>query len=386
MIMFSDDFVEHLIVASLEGTASDGELAELRVWLEESEEHVERYEGMRRQWLRAGAEERYGVERGWQLVSERLFGRSGVKTRRRLGYWRAVAAVAVLLLAGGMWYWMVAGGKVDEGTGLTERIVPGGKKAVLVLGTNERVVLGDSVTGGAAWSGNADVRKEDDRLVYTEVKEQDTVVEFNRLITPRGGEYTVVLADGTQVWLNADSELKYPVRFSGGERKVYLKGEAYFDVAKRDGQRFVVCSNGTEVTVLGTEFNVKNYVGGAMATTLVEGSVVIEYGGKECRLRPGEQAYLDRGEVEVKEVETILYTAWKDGFFVYRNMTLEGILKELSLWYDFSYFYQNERLQSLPLTAKIRKFDEVEKVFEILKSTGQVDFVVKGKTVTVLSK
>lgn len=383
--MFSDDFVEHLIVASLEGTASDGELAELRAWMEESEAHAAWYEGVRRQWLRAGAGERYGVEHGWQRVRERLFGQREVKVRRRLGYWRVAAAVAVLLLAGGAWYWMVAGMKVEEGVELAEQIVPGGKKAVLVLGTNERVVLGDSVTD-AEWTGNADVRKEENTLVYTEVKEQDTVVEYNRLITPRGGEYTVVLADGTQVWLNADSELKYPVRFSGGERKVYLKGEAYFDVAKREGQRFVVCSNGTEVTVLGTEFNVKNYAGGAMATTLVEGSVVIGHGGKECRLRPGQQAYVDRGKVEVKEVETILYTAWKEGFFVYRNMTLEGILKELSLWYDFSYFYQNERLQSLPLTAKIRKFDEVEKVFEILKSTGQVDFVVKGKTVTVLSK
>ena len=167
---------------------------------------------------------------------------------------------------------------------------------------------------------------------------------------------------------------------------MYLKGEAYFDVAKRDGQKFVVCTNGTEVTVLGTEFNVKNYPGGGMATTLVEGSVVIGHGGQECRLRPGQQAYVDRTGVQVREVETVLYTAWKDGFFVYRDMTLDGILKELSRWYDFSYFYRNERLQALPLTAKIRKFDDVEKVFEILKSTGQVDFVIKGKTVTVLSK
>lgn len=384
-MMESDDFIQHLIVASLEGTASDEELEKLRQWLEESEAHWDEYGGMRRQWLRTGAGERYEVERGWRSVKKRLSGRKAMKGRwvmRR--WWEVAAAAVVLLLAGGIWHWTAEGLDGERG-GVDERIVPGGKKAVLVLGSNEQVVLGDGAED-AVWAGNAEVRREENTLVYAAAEGDTAAVEYNRLITPRGGEYTVVLADGTQVWVNADSELKYPVRFSGGERKVYLKGEAYFDVAKRDGQKFVVCTNGTEVTVLGTEFNVKNYPGGGMATTLVEGSVVIGHGGQECRLRPGQQAYVDRTGVQVREVETVLYTAWKDGFFVYRDMTLDGILKELSRWYDFSYFYRNERLQALPLTAKIRKFDDVEKVFEILKSTGQVDFVIKGKTVTVLSK
>lgn len=204
------------------------------------------------------------------------------------------------------------------------------------------------------------------------------------MVTPRGGEYSVVLSDGTKVWLNAESELKYPVHFNGPERRVYLKGEAYFDVAKRKGQKFIVCSDKTQITVLGTEFNIKNYEGGVVAATLVAGSVLVGYEDNECCLKPGQQAVVSVDGVNVREVETILYTAWKDGFFVCQDMTLDQILQELSRWYDFTYFYQNEELGALRLTAKLRKFDSVEDIFEILKMTGQVDFVVKGRTVTVM--
>ena len=206
------------------------------------------------------------------------------------------------------------------------------------------------------------------------------------MITPRGGEYSVVLADGTQVWLNAESELRYPEQFAGEERRVYLRGEAYFDVAKREGQRFVVALGGTEVTVLGTEFNVKGYEDGGMATTLVEGSVAVRRGEEECRLKPGEQAVVGEDGIAVAEVDTDLYTAWKDGYFIYRRAALDDIMQELARWYDFTYFYQNSGVADLNLTAKLRKFDQVEDVFEILEMTGQVEFVIKNKTVTIIGK
>lgn len=253
------------------------------------------------------------------------------------------------------------------------------------MGENRRVVL-DEGTADAVFGDSSAVRKEGDKLVYEAVADGDTAVSYNRLITPRGGEYTVVLADGTQVWLNAESELTYPVRFAGSERRVFLKGEAYFDVAKCEGKKFIVSSGNTQVSVLGTEFNVKGYEDGQVAATLVEGAVVVRHEEEECRLKPGEQAVVREDGIKVAEVETVLYTAWKDGFFIYREASLDAIMQELARWYDFTYFYQNSGVADLNLTAKLRKFDQVEDVFEILEMTGQVEFVIKNKTVTIIGK
>ena len=362
---------------------TEEESAALEEWVEESaarREGLERMEQRLMEDLRKGRE--LEAEEEWRLFQKRLPRRNFF---RRWAYAAAVAA-GIGITAGGIFLL-----REEKPVRMTQSVEHNVKeyKAKLILADGNEWNITDKEQHIIDVAQGTRVTTSGKGMTY-EVSDSAVSASApgsrNTLIVPRGGEFELVLADGTQVWVNADSELKYPVRFSGGERKVYLKGEAYFDVAKRDGQKFLVCTNGTEVTVLGTEFNVKNYPGGGMATTLVEGSVVIGHGGQECRLRPGQQAYVDRTGVQVREVETVLYTAWKDGFFVYRDMTLDGILKELSRWYDFSYFYRNERLQALPLTAKIRKFDDVEKVFEILKSTGQVDFVIKGKTVTVLSK
>ena len=196
----------------------------------------------------------------------------------------------------------------------------------------------------------------------------------------------MVLADGTKVWLNAESELHYPVHFPEHEREVHLKGEAYFSVSKQAGKPFVVCVGDSRITVLGTEFNVRNYQDEVVATTLVKGAVRIHDAGRECDLTPGQQAVIETDGIRVREVDTDLYTAWKDGYFIYREKTLEDIMKELSRWYDFTYDCQSEELRQMTLTAKLRKFDRVEDIFDILKRTGRLDFATHGKNVTVLAK
>ena len=378
-----DEHIQHLVIAYLEGTATEEETVELWQWVERSEENYRQLMGLQEYWVRAGREVRYDVDKAFEGLKARLSRLAAGKRRQlRLRRWSWAAAVVVLLASGGL-YWLKyapANRSVQ-----TEQIVPGSNKAVLVLGTNERVEL-DEGTADSVFSDTSLLKKAGNRLVYSAEGNQDTAVTYNRLITPRGGEYSVVLADGTQVWLNAESELKYPVHFVGDSREVFLRGEAYFDVAKCEGKKFIVHSGAAQVTVLGTEFNVKNYEDGAMAATLVEGSVLVDHAGQQCALVPGQQAMVDKEGIEVKEVETILYTAWKDGYFIYREASLDDIMQELSRWYDFTYFYQNSRVADLSLTAKLRKFDHVEDVFGILKMTGQVDFVVKGKTVTVMAK
>lgn len=200
-----------------------------------------------------------------------------------------------------------------------ENIEPGGKKAILVLGSDEKVVLGDEAEE-TLLAGNTTVKKKEIHWYMIDKKWRGGR-RVQSADYPRGGEYAVVLADGTKVWVNAESELRYPVQFSGTERKVYLKGEAYFAVTKQVTKPFIVCLDQAEITVLGTEFNVRNYENEAIATTLVKGSVSVTDNSNisECRLRPGQQAVLEKGGITVREVEPIHFVAWKDGFFVYQD-------------------------------------------------------------------
>lgn len=376
--------IQHLIISSLEGTASEEELLVLQKWLEESEQHFLLFHAYRQDWIQAGCVQRYQTEEAWKKVEHRLFHRMSVK---HLFLWTRIAgyaALVVLMIAVG-YVFMRRDQDKDQAYVVEGNIEPGGKKAILVLGSDEKVVLGDEAEE-TLLAGNTTVKKEGNTLVYGEKHAKETAGEYNRLITPRGGEYAVVLADGTKVWLNAESELHYPVHFPEHEREVHLKGEAYFLVSKQAGKPFVVCVGDSRITVLGTEFNVRNYQDEVVATTLVKGAVRIHDAGRECDLTPGQQAVIEADGIRVREVDTDLYTAWKDGYFIYREKTLEDIMKELSRWYDFTYDCQSEELRQMTLTAKLRKFDRVEDIFDILKRTGRLDFATHGKNVTVLAK
>lgn len=308
--------LQSVIIRYLEGSASEKELAVLAVWLEESKEHIFLFNRYRELWTVAGGEARYRTGEAWEKVAKRLS--CGDRRRRERIWWRFAGYAALTALFVSTSYYAVKLRGVEEAPALVcERIEPGSHKAVLVLANREQVALGED-EGDAVLEERGGVRREGNTLVYGgEEQPAGRQIVYNRLITPRGGEYTVVLADGTKVWLNADSELKYPVQFSDTVRQVYLRGEAYFAVAKRECQPFIVFSEGMQVTVLGTEFNLRNYHSEEMATTLVEGAVrLIHEKGGECCLKPGQQAVVRNGGIEVKEVETIRYTSWKDGYFL----------------------------------------------------------------------
>lgn len=383
---FLDDHIQHLIISYLEGSASDEEMVQLQHWLAQSEENFSLFAQLHKNWLLSGMRERFPVDEAWEKMERQLAPRLITDRKNYWFRWVGYAAMVVLLFSAG-YYWMNHTTVQDEPMVVAENIEPGSKKAVLILGSDEKVVL-DNQIEDSVFSGQANVKREGNTLVYEDVPHLPQNEEYNRLITPRGGEYSVVLSDGTKVWLNAESELRYPVHFSSAERKVYLKGEAYFSVTKHEGQNFVVCSDKARITVFGTEFNVRNYGDNSITTTLVKGVVNVRHeAGKECRLSPGQQAVVNEaGDLKVQQVETELYTAWKDGYFIYRDKTLEDIMKELSRWYDFTYFYQGNLLENMKLTAKLRKFDSVDKIFEILSATGRLGFSTKGKTVTVVAK
>lgn len=228
-------------------------------------------------------------------------------------------------------------------------------------------------------------------IVYEERGKGMVTEEYNKLTTPIGGEYSLVLSDGTKVFLNADSELKYPVEFSDGKRIVDLKGEAYFEVHKDSLRPFIVRMNGAEVTVLGTSFNVNTYGDdGQIYTTLVNGSVRVSSmkNKQEEILKPGMQSVMNvqSGLLTVRKVDVEPYVAWREGRFVFRAMTLDLIMRQLQRWYDFEVFYQNSELKDYEFRGVIKRDMDLDKVLSVIKATTNVDFEVKGKVITIIKR
>ena len=228
-------------------------------------------------------------------------------------------------------------------------------------------------------------------IVYEENGKGVVKEEYNKLVTPIGGEYRLTLSDGTKVFLNAASELKYPVEFMGDRRVVDLDGEAYFEVHKDNQRPFVVRTKGAEVCVLGTSFNVNTYGDdGRIYTTLVNGSVRVlsVKNGQEKVLTPGMQGVMNMqtGQLMVREVDVESYVAWREGRFVFRTMTLDLIMQQLQRWYDFEVFYQNLELKDYEFRGVIKRDMDLDKVLSVIKATTNVDFEVKGKVITIIKR
>lgn len=265
-------------------------------------------------------------------------------------------------------------------------VPPGSNKAFLTLGNGKKFSLTDAATGRIAKANGLLITKAaDGQLIYS-VSEQDrigTTVEFNKIETPRGGQYQINLPDGTKVWLNAASSLRYPTRFNAGKRSVELSGEGYFEVAKDKGRPFVVITVNQEVEVLGTHFNINSYdeEPGA-STTLLEGSVRVSASGKKRILSPGEQSQIKGGEMEVSMVDTEAVLSWKNGDFVFTGDNFKSIMRKISRWYDVEVVYQGN-FDDLKFGGYISRSKNISAVLNIMESTGKVHFSIKNQTITV---
>ena len=212
---------------------------------------------------------------------------------------------------------------------------------------------------------------------------------LNNLTTPRGGEFKITLEDGTQVWLNAESQLIYPDTFSANERRVILKGEAYFEVVKDEQKPFYVESNGQVVRVYGTEFNVRSYEEDAdIYTTLVSGRVSLQsMNGNEAELilTPGKQAVFDKRQqsTSVRPVDTQVVTSWRRGMFVFEEQNLEQIMRDLSRWYNFSYEFKDTSLRETVFMGSVPRYGDFNEILEILEKSGGVKFRVKDRVVII---
>ncbi|WPU92021.1 FecR family protein [Mucilaginibacter sabulilitoris] len=314
-------------------------------------------------------------------------------TGRLLGY---AAAIAVLLALG---ITLSKYKKGDEQKVLAHQqkdLLPGGSKAVLTLADGSQIILDDTKNGKIASQRNVIINKtQSGKVIYdvTASSQADQVpvvaqlVAMNTLTTPRGGQYEVVLPDGTRVWLNAASSLKYPTAFTGNERKVELTGEAYFEVSKNALKPFFVKTATQTVTVLGTHFNINSYADEAVTkTTLLEGSVKVmsSTSGATIKLKPGEQSINTINAINVKEgADLDEAVSWKNGKFLFRNTELRPIMRQLSRWYDVDVEYQGNVAQK-HYRGRISRDVPVSEIFEILKTSG-INFTINGRKIIVKS-
>ena len=313
------------------------------------------------------------------------------KSRRMTLRWSIAASIILLV---GLFVGRTINGVRDihEEQELAKSVMqPGTSKAILMMADGKEVVLEQGQNLNILLNERVRVATSSQGIVYEEYGKGMVTEEYNKLTTPVGGEYSLVLSDGTKVFLNADSELKYPVEFSDGKRIVDLKGEAYFEVHKDSLRPFIVRMNGAEVTVLGTSFNVNTYGDdGQIYTTLVNGSVRVSSvkNGQAEVLKPGMQSVMDvqSGQLTVREVDVEPYVAWREGRFVFRAITLDLIMRQLQRWYDFEVFYQNPELKDYEFRGVIKRDMDLDKVLSVIKVTTNVDFEVKGKVITIIKR
>jgi len=266
-------------------------------------------------------------------------------------------------------------------------IAPGGNKAILTLGDGSTILLNSAKIGRLARQGNIIIRKAaNGQISYNDISSSHNSKSavYNTAATPQGGQYQFILADGTKVWLNASSSIKYPVVFNGNERRVELTGEAYFEVAHNAKKPFKVISNGQTVEVLGTHFNINAYNDEqAVKTTLLEGSVKVSAGGVSNTIKPGEQAKFEHGFINVMKVDPDEAVAWKNGFFFFEDNDIKEVMLQLSRWYGVDIKYEGQ-LASRRFSGEISRNVNLSQILDIL-SFKQIHCKIDGKTIIVMN-
>lgn len=332
-----------------------------------------------------------------RLRSEGFWQNTRAAVTARSFRWRYLVATSVLIVITGITVWTVRRLKTGSSgavavTPVTNDVRPGGNKATLTLADGRTIDLDSSADGILATQGNTVVAKKDGLLAYNKAaSEAPATATYNVLATPRAGEFTLTLPDGTRVWLNNASALRYPVWFTGPSREVDLTGEAYFEVVKDAAHPFRVHihdgaagKDGGTIDVLGTSFNIMAYADeNAECATLIDGSIRYTHGGKSVVLKPAEQSVLDaQGDLKTLErVNVDEITAWKNGFFHFDHSGLESTMRQLARWYDVNVDYQG----AIPPQDFMGKIDRNIPLSGILKALGNdhLHFRLEGKKLIV---
>ncbi|GAB2816399.1 FecR family protein [Ferruginibacter profundus] len=305
----------------------------------------------------------------------------------------AVAAAAVAIVISGYLFFnkqaanKIVAQKEDIEKRYKNDIAAGGDKAILVLGNGQSIVLDSAANGTLTQQGNTKVLKlNNGQLSYASgTNAGSNEVLYNSIVTPRGGQYLVVLPDGTNVWLNASSSLRFPTAFVGKERRVEITGEAYFEVQKNKAMPFIVAINGgSEVEVTGTHFNIMAYEDElTMKTTLLEGGINLHHGNEVQKLKPGQQAQLTQNKMQlINDADVDQAIAWKNGLFDFNDDVVPDIMRQLSRWYDIDVAYEG-KIPDGHYVGSVRRKSNISEVLKMLELAGGIHFEIQGKKVIV---
>ena len=382
--------IARIIQKSLKGKLSESEERQLSGWRKVSDENE-------RAFQRMISEDFYtiGMEKLEMYDSRVAYGRFLLKKyqqrrkRRFLINMARVAAVALPFVIALVLY--VGLNREEEQMvrpSLASNILPGTSKAVLTLANGQMIPLGKEATDSTIITDGTQISASGSGVTYASGVESESVV-YNKLEIPRGGEFCLTLSDGTRVWLNSETSIQYPVAFGAKERRVFVQGEAYFEVAKDAKKPFTVQFMSSSVTVLGTSFNIRAYPEEKRSqTTLAEGSVRIYSPGSSMLLKPGEQAEVSAlsGEMVKQEVEVKNFTSWKDGRFVFEQQPLEDIMRTLERWYDIRVIFKDEGAKRISLSGNMKRYGDFSQVMKMLQMTGDVRFELHGNDVYITTE
>lgn len=378
------------IVDYISGEVSDSERKSLELWINESEVNRKVYNKILQKVLYT----RWSL-RSTKIDSDKEFRKFEkklsvkVRTLTYMSYVAVAASIIILLGISIPQLWEQYQSNQDM-IASSAPIQPGTKGAQLILSTGKQVEIENQSKQIKEKDGSLIHLDSISGLEYAKQIEKSNKLIYNTIKVPRGNEFNLQLADGTKVWLNADSELRYPVQFTDEDRQVYLKGEAYFDVAHDKEKAFVVNSYDQQVKVYGTEFCVNAYKQDEIKTVLVEGSVGVRANEKgiESKLVPGELglANIQTGEINVRKVNVRPFIAWKDGDFVFENENLEDIMLRLERWYNVKIFYLNEECKKFRFTGDMERYSDVENLLYFIQETSNAKFEINKNTIIVMAK
>ncbi len=383
--------VAGLIAKNISNQINSEEKETLYFWKDRSEKNKKLYDKIT-DWdnfqERNQTYKQFDTEKAWGKFSQKI--NKPTYRIRVLSVLKYAAAIAIPLILGGIIFYNL--NKQNDNTHEIASISPGTQNAIIVLDNGKTINLEDEQLNQLVEKDGSIIRNEKGELSYLNVKSKRAKKQLqNTLIVPRGGEYNLVLSDGSRVFLNSVSKLTYPVVFDNNKREVKLEGEAYFEIVKDKSKPFLVNINGMKIEVLGTSFNVKAYTDDdKIYATLVEGKIKLNTDQNENNwiLVPDQQAILKKSsnKVEVREVDVQQFISWKNGMYTFTNQTLEEILKTLSRWYDFEYEFSNESLKSIRFEGGLNKYDDVYPILDIMRSTGKLSYKIDGKKITFIQK
>ncbi len=391
--------IARFIAREKAGELNSTETDQLNQWLQESDKNQQVYKKFKDggSLVKDLIElEKYNSRRAYQKVIKNINDREGKRSSLRMvpGYLKYAAAIILIAASSYLAYRITQKPEIIPLAELS--IEPGKKQAVLITSDQKRIPLESSDSEELIDGEPAEIIREGAILKYEKTEAQmdrNAGIVYNILETPPGSEYSLILSDGSEIMLNAGSRLKYPVVFLGETREVELEGEAYFKVAASKTSQFIVRTSNMLVKAYGTVFNVSAYQDQHIKqTTLVEGSVGISlennHDPSEIRIVPGQQFSYDREikRPEVKEVNIEQFIAWTKGMFVFENAPVENILTSMARWYDFGFEFENEDLKDQRFTLSLDRYENAEKILEMISATSDLEFEFRAGKLLVRTK